>query len=217
MLPAFSTFAISAALLSLSDASPLALAPRDQDLKTFTNYRADLGETFTYFAPNWPTCGNDHTMTDLNMWTTIDVNVRPDCDTVIDSICSAAVKEASRPGQMRSLTAKSGTCQGFILFSQRTLADPLDYDICVGNFQSITKTCMLIGEGKNYASDKHQAGVQNVFHNPKQTPPSTYTWTAATNWNLYPGYMMGPPGYFGDISNVIDAGSIKPDGSYTSG
>lgn len=202
MAPHLGLFSLLASL-AVTNASPFSLSPRG-GLSTYVDHREDLGVDLTYFAPDWPTCANDHTLTDIGLSTTITVNVRPDCDNVIDIICKAAAAEASVPHDqqwMYSLGHTEGTCEGHIMFSQWQLADPLDYPTCVAGFQSITETCILMDDPnvKNYASDKHQFGVKNIFHNPQGGSPTLRKWNAATGWNLMPGYMMGPPNVFGAV------------------
>ncbi len=203
MSPLFGVFSILATLI-VTNANPLIHSPRGRDLHTYVDVRDDLGYSITSFAPNWPTCGNDHTLTDIGLKTTVTVDVRADCDTVIDQICKAAAKEATDPAYSRfiyPIKATQGACEGHILFSQVTLADPLDYATCQRNFQSITETCMLIDPSvKNYASVGFQFGVQNIKFSPPDLGPSLPHWTASTRWNLMPGYMMGPVGVFGDVN-----------------
>jgi len=83
------------AALALTNVT-LTLSPRGKDLNTITTYREDLGVTFINFAPNWPTCGNNKNLNGIGLSTTITVQVRPDCDTVIDKICVAADAMAKR-------------------------------------------------------------------------------------------------------------------------
>ncbi len=208
------------AALALTNASPT-LSPRGKDLNTIVDHRPDLGGDLINFAPNWPTCGNDKNIKSIGLSTTITVKVRPDCDTVIDKICVAAAAMASRKPYefMIQLSHTEGTCEGHMLFSYRTLSDPLTYDICVRNFQSITNTCMLMDDPtvKNLAAVGEQAGVQNILWNPTADDSATYQkWSATKVWNQMPGYMMGPKGYFGKVVGH-DSSDITADGFLKAG
>ena len=200
---------------TFTNAKPFTLFSRGGGDNTVVDSRSN-GDVFTDYAPNWPTCGNDHTLTDTGISTTITVNVRPDCDTVIDTICKAAVIEYKSGSYMSSIGHTTGTCEGHIMFSQATLADPLDYATCAKSFQSITETCMLTGDStvKNYAAVGSQFGVQNIHHNPASygNQPTFPIWSASSRWNLVPGYMMGPPGVWGSVYGK-DATDILPAGS----
>ena len=224
MAHSFKVFSLFAAL-AVTNASPLTLSPRGNSPHTIVNYREDLGETFTDFAPNWPTCGNDYTLTDTGISTTITVNTRPDCDAVIDILCQAADRQAKYQATIPNedkflyqLGHSNGTCEGHILFPQTSLADPFDYNTCVTSFQSITNTCMLMGDPNvphNYAAVGKQFGVQNIHHNPGGNTPTMGTWSASTVWNLMPGYMMGAKGVFGDVVEN-DATDVQADGTVKS-
>ncbi|KAL8716597.1 MAG: hypothetical protein Q9225_006087 [Loekoesia sp. 1 TL-2023] len=160
----------------------------------------------TVFAPDWPTCADHPAFEPFGK--TSAIAVRPDCDTAIDVVCKIAVADYSKGRRMRNLKASFGTnnsCETHILFSQPKLADPLDYDGCVKSFQSITTQCMLLGDAK-YASPGQQAGVVNVIYTQDGGAGySTYPMMKASNlYNLKPGYMVGPPDYFGGESYGTD-------------
>lgn len=156
----------------------------------------------TVFAPNWPTCSDDGAIKNP-FGTTAPISVRPDCDSAIDLVCKVAVADYSKGRQMRNLKATSGSpnaCEVNILFSQPKLADPYDYPTCVAGFQDITTHCMLLGDqNAKYAATAQQAGVANVIYTQDGGGGnSTYPMMKASMiYNLKPGYMAGPPGYFG--------------------
>lgn len=198
------------AAISFTYAIPTTLSERG--LKTWTYAHPETGDTYTHFAPNWPTCGNDKTLSGegpISLSTTKTVNVRPDCDNVINAICNVAVAQAKLGGSYYGLGYTFGTCEGHMLFSQVT---PITYEACVSDFQTIPNTCMLMDDPtvKNYASVGKQFGVKNIYHNPSYGSDSV--WNAATDWNRLPGYMMGPPGVFGDVDGR-DISDFNADGS----
>ncbi|KAL8833551.1 MAG: hypothetical protein Q9170_004206 [Blastenia crenularia] len=161
----------------------------------------------TVFAPDWATCANDDSLKQP-FGNTASIAVRPDCDAAIDVVCKVAVSDYSKGRQMRNLKATSGagsSCEANILFSQPKLADALDYDSCVKSFQGITTLCLLLGDAP-YASPAQQAGVTNVIYTQDGGPGnSTYPKMMASNlYNLKPGYMVGPPNYFGGVSYGTD-------------
>lgn len=218
MPPIYSLTSFVAAL-SIASATPT-LSLRGQALNTIVNYH-NLGEDFINFAPNWPTCANDKNLYDIGLSLSATVNVRPDCDTVIDKICIAAEAMANMSSTtqfMYQLGHTEGTCEGHIMFSHVKLSDPLTYDICAQNFQSVTNTCMLLDPTvKNYAKLQYQAGVQNIFYDPAaDNSPTFWKWSASTVWNAMPGYMMGPLGCFGTVISH-DSDDIQVDGTLKPG
>ena len=73
----------------------------------------------------------------------------------------------------------------------------MSYAACTQAFQSITETCMLMGDPSdhNSASVGKQFGVRNVFY---QSVASGEDWTASNMWQpTMPGYLIGPPGVWG--------------------
>ncbi|KAI4122807.1 MAG: hypothetical protein LQ338_005598 [Usnochroma carphineum] len=156
----------------------------------------------TVYAPNWATCANDDSIKNP-FGSTAPISVRPDCDSAIDTVCKVAESDYTSGRQMRNLKAHSGNtdaCEVNILFSQPKLADTFDYNTCVQGFFGITTLCMLLGDANaKYAATAQQAGVTNVIYTQDGgAGNSTYPLMKASNlYNLKPGYMAGPPGYFG--------------------
>lgn len=102
------TFALLTALTLVAvNATPLALESRDRVTMVWDRD----GEKWTIFAPDWPTCANDHRLTDAILIPShpSNVTVRPDCDDVIDIICRAADREARRPKESQNMTSVSYT------------------------------------------------------------------------------------------------------------
>lgn len=201
-IPVILTFC---AILATTTSTPSIHSPRSHTLSSFTTVaNKDTGTVSTNFAPNWPTCANDRLLSTLNPNPTSTVYVRPDCDAVISEICTAAAWEAANDVFMSSIGHRNRSCEGHILFSQSRLADPFDYATCVRGFQSVTETCILMGDPtvRNYAEVGRQAGVMNVFQNPEGGQAGNPVWRAGTAWNLMPGYMMGSPTWFGAVLGV---------------
>lgn len=70
---------------------------------------------------------------------------------------------------------------------------------------------------KNFAAVGEQAGVQNMLWNPSADDSAVYwKWSASQVWNVRPGYMVGPPGYFGKVVGH-DSSSITVDGTLKAG
>ena len=80
---------------------------------------------------------------------------------------------------------------------------------------------MLMGDStvKNYAATGKQFGVQNIHHNPPSfgNQASFPIWSAGTKWNLYPGYMMGPPNVWGRVYGKDAADILPADGQVQAG
>ena len=179
-------------LLSLATAIPTTLSARDDHPSML--WTCGPGCAHTVFDDAQATCGSDKTLERLS--TTVTVNVQPDCDQVIDTICKASDQliQASRP--MVNLAHTVGTCEGHLLFEAVTAdQSTMSYAPCVKSFQDITSTCMLMGGAKNAAGVGKQFGLENVFY---QLLPSGDDWTANNQWvQNKPGFLMGPPGVWG--------------------
>ncbi|KAL9597674.1 MAG: hypothetical protein Q9219_005001 [cf. Caloplaca sp. 3 TL-2023] len=163
----------------------------------------------TIFAPDWATCANDDSVKGP-FGSTSALSVRPSCDTVINIVCRVAVDDYSKGRQMRNLVASSdgeNPCQASILFSQPKLADTFDYEGCVKDFQKITTACMLLGDDNaKYAANAQQAGVMNVEYTAEGGASNTAypKMKASDRFNYKPGYMVGPPNYFGGVGYGTD-------------
>lgn len=173
------------ASITIIHTTPLAISPRDEN-----------------FSSNLPTCGNEPALTDgepIALSTTITVNTRPDCDTVINEICNTAVAQAPTGGYY-GINATSGTCEGHMLFSQPYR---ITYQACVKACQKITETCILIDpKVDNAAKVGNQFGVMNVIPDVLPTPTRDGVgFEAGANWNDGPGYMIGATGVFGIVGD----------------
>ena len=211
-------------LVAFAAASAVSWPLSARSRRTQTQYSPDDGDFYVNFTPDYPTCANDVNLQDSvgDYASKTNVTVRPDCDVVIDYICAAVDAMAHRPPQnadMTSLTFSKSTCAGLILFpANKKLDTPIDYASCVSSFQSITKTCMLLdgSAGQNYASAGQQAGVMNIFHQFNNPSPGS-RWQVSSAWGAMPGFMMGPPNYWGPVhaspaQNVARNGSIDYGG-----
>ncbi|KAL8931035.1 MAG: hypothetical protein Q9208_000137 [Pyrenodesmia sp. 3 TL-2023] len=131
------------------------------------------------------------------------ITVQNDCDTAINIVCTYAFNDYQANRQMNNIKARAGEgfpCEATILFSQPKMADPFDYASCVANFLDITTKCSLIGASTaKWAAANQQAGVRNVIYTPEGLGVnSTYPRMKASNvYNHFPGYLIGPPDYFG--------------------
>ena len=210
---------ISIALIATCAAIPHDLLTRDDGVKTYSVNNKGFG-WFTYFAPTWPTCGNDAYIT--NLLSTAEksaakqsVYVQPDCDNVIDMICRASSIEAGRytdTQPMRPIGYVDYTCEGHIMFpNTREFVEGFSYQACQSGFQGITEMCMLINDPNNkhnYASQGVQFGVMNVLSTNGLT-------TDGDEWVLNPknqvmGFMMGAPHTFGTKVNAA-VGEVMAD------
>ena len=79
--------------------------------------------------------------------------------------------------------------------------DRLTYDDCVAHFQSITINCMLIAEGRS-AKEGFQAGVRNILNITAGEDGLARNSKFKALDGIGPGYTVGPPGYFGNVSAV---------------
>lgn len=220
---------LSRAILSLlasslapTHASPHSLYPRAPDGTPTTAIDAGTLEgKIIYFSPDWPTCGNDHYLTDLGLKTTTEVAVRQDCDPVIETICTTAIaqmKFADLDNSLSNVVYTVGTCEGHLLFPDPENVAAFTKDECVAAFQSVSTMCMLLdqpGQWDRYGSVGSQFGVKNVNHRPRGEGIDPTIWVAPQSTALQPGYMLGPPGVFGTVigknANGFNAdGSLKP-------
>lgn len=167
-----------------------------------------------YYKASRPTCGNDDKLSGapLGLATTIEPEVRRDCDNVINQICNIAAVQAASKSVVFDLSATVGTCEGHFLKGTAN-GHTVDYKTCVEGFQSVTTTCMLMGDPNvpdNEAELGLQFGVINVLYN-----LTNAEWEGSTMHNELPGYMMGPPEVFGpvggnDVGDFDERGTLKP-------
>ena len=216
------------ATLSLASSTPL-LTGRDFKNKgnIYVTDRPVVNEPpteFISFGDKWPTCANDKLLQGIGVSTEGQkVNTKTDCDAVINKICNAVDNVVKNSQSPNWLSHNEGSCEGHILFGHNTFGEPLNYTICVENFQRITETCMLIDDNiENHASDGQQAGVLHVYYNPQSLPH----WTADTSEHFdaqMPGYMMGANGTFQGLRNpgqyihTYDSDCIQANGTLLTG
>lgn len=179
--------------------------PRGNDPAT---YNTNGG---TVYAPNHATCVADDSLK-TPFRGTGPITVRPDCDGAISRVCTVVAAQYAKGNQMNNIRAKSdgnGSCEATILFSQPKLADPVDYDQCVSVFQWITVGCMLPQRGSS-GTPGAQGGVVNVEYTAEGGPDNTTypLMKASDHFNYGPGYMVGPPGYFGGYSYGEDVSGL---------
>ncbi|KAL9030833.1 MAG: hypothetical protein Q9196_001087 [Gyalolechia fulgens] len=165
----------------------------------------------TVYAPNGQTCAAESSIKNP-FGNTDPIAVRPDCDSAIEIVCRATMADYLKARQMQNLRASVGVgnkCEATILFSQPKLADPFDYASCVTSFQMITIECMLIQRGSD-GSPGQQGGVVNVEYTADGGSwNSTYPMMKASDrFNNKPGYMVGPPAYFGNRSYGVDVSGL---------
>ena len=191
MSPHSSFLTIIPFLLTLATAIPTSLETRDD--RPTGPWTCGPQCSHVVFDPAQATCANNKYMKQFS--TSVTVDVRQDCDPVINTICKAADKLAQGSNSMTNLVHTAGSCEGHMLFSS-SKADPktVNYDSCVQAFQGITESCMLMGDPSvhNSASVGKQFGVQNVVY---QEVASGNNWlTGNTYQQTDPGYLMGPTG-----------------------
>ncbi|KAL8909857.1 MAG: hypothetical protein Q9171_004844 [Xanthocarpia ochracea] len=145
------------------------------------------------------------------------VNVQPNCDNAIHAVCSLFSIQAPKNYATYTATAPNSddpeACQVHLVGYGLTNNLPINYTSCVEGFQSITIDCMLLNYGK-YAIENLQAGVRGVYIEPPQNvsngflTPTDVTITAPGL--LSPGFLVGPPAYFGDVRAPIGRVSVLP-------
>ncbi|KAL9597412.1 MAG: hypothetical protein Q9219_005165 [cf. Caloplaca sp. 3 TL-2023] len=142
------------------------------------------------------------------------VVVKPWCDNAISTVCGTAVSALANYDHLINLKAfgvppsRLGSCEVNLLFYEPYPSFPFTYDICVEAFQSITIDCMLIGYGK-HAGKNHQAGVRGVVYNENGEDGSAENPMFAALEPTSPGFMVGPPDAYGNIS-AVDLTHIVP-------
>ena len=82
------------------------------------------------------------------------------------------------------------------------------------DFQSITIECMLVGSGR-FAWEGAQAGVKGItYHADGQDSSVSNPIFTATGAGGSPGYMVGPPSWYGNLS-VPDVSSSIPNNGFS--
>ena len=181
MFPYLTFLATLPLLLTITSAIPTTLNARDD--RPTDQWTCGPQCSHTVFDPDQATCANNKYLKSFS--TAVTVAVRPDCDTVIDTICKAADKLGQSSAPATNLVHSVGSCEGHMLFSTAT-ADPkeVNYSACVQAFQGITESCMLS------ASVGKQFGVRNVMY---QAVSSGENWLAGNSYQqTAPGYLIGP-------------------------
>ena len=145
------------------------------------------------------------------------VLVQPNCDIAIDAIC-AQVPLGVINTPYASYVATAGTndtdpgsddtpdpCQAHLVgLGQYNLLKLVDYDTCVKGFQNITIDCMLLDYGV-HAKRGMQAGVKGVqITYPEPAYASRADMEIRSIGLLDPGFLVGPPGYFGNVNLDVE-------------
>ncbi|KAL8938058.1 MAG: hypothetical protein Q9211_003389 [Gyalolechia sp. 1 TL-2023] len=137
-----------------------------------------------------------------------DVTVKPYCDNAVSTVCNTAVEALAGSANLSNFKATGippprgrGACEVNLLFSEPRPTFRFNYSACVEAFQSITIDCMLIGYGK-HAGKGHQSGVRGVLYNPEGDDNSSTNPMFSALDATSPGYIVGPPGSYGEIFAV---------------
>lgn len=207
---------LAVASLCTIHATPLALISRSPRIIVENDFGSSASGVS--FDPNSASCPSD-----VGGWGVITadstadftgaVNVRPDCDNVINSICNVVnmwhATNAAR-GSLGSLYHTDHSCEGHFVVKTvdhkgRIYGNTVDYRTCVAQFQSIALRCMVVGE-----SDAAVAGAQYGAVNARYLRSSG--WQKGNdnpeNQNTDPGYLMGPPGIFKGLQDSTDSSTI---------
>ena len=146
------------------------------------------------------------------------VLVQPNCDVAIDALC-AQVPLGVIDTPYATFVATAGTndtdptsddtpdpCQAHLVgLGENNLLKLADYDTCVQGFQNITIDCMLLNYGA-HAIKGMQAGVKGVqieFPDPANASLPDDIKIRSIGL-LDPGFLVGPPGYFGNVSLDVE-------------
>ncbi|KAL8941600.1 MAG: hypothetical protein Q9216_002151 [Gyalolechia sp. 2 TL-2023] len=160
------------------------------------------------YAPYHATCADDPSIKNP-FGMTSPITVKNDCDTAMSRVCGYAVANFQKNEAVNDIRAAYGDgpnkCEATLLFPAPRLAEPITYDVCIGVFQSITVGCMLVQPG-SVGTPGQQAGLVHVEYTANGGAwNTTYPRMKASNFGNYnPGYMVGPPKYFGNYSYGID-------------
>ncbi|KAI4281559.1 MAG: hypothetical protein L6R38_003606 [Xanthoria sp. 2 TBL-2021] len=158
---------------------------------------------------------------------TASVKVQPNCDIAINALCSLAplkdppmVYATYTAIGPNNSAADPEACQAHLVGLGKSNLLEFNYATCIQGFQNITIDCMLLNYGKR-AKKGMQAGVRGVLI---EFPPLPANGSKVgeegflppknvsihPNPILDPGFLVGPPGYFGDVSAIIAGGLDVP-------
>lgn len=155
-------------------------------LSIFTLLRPSHAER-TEFPASPATCANANA--DLPY-----VIVQPVCDLAISAICNVTVAlnaNLTSLDRYRAVTdVGPGSCEAQIIFPEPRPTFIWDSGVCVKAFQDITINCMLLRR-KWSAPVGQQAGISGVVFDEELGFSALNT--------AGPGYLVGPPNYYGDI------------------
>ncbi|CAO1603320.1 hypothetical protein XANCAGTX0491_006908 [Xanthoria calcicola] len=188
-----------------------------------------LGQQFPAvpFARENSTCVSENQQLYDTFGDTATVKVQPNCDVAINALCSLApLKDPPMVYATYTAIGPNNTaddpdaCQAYLVGLGRSNLLEYNYDTCVQGFQNITIDCMLVGYG-NRARRRRQAGVRGVLIEFPPLPangskPGDAGFVAPRNVSIHPnplldpGFLVGPPGYFGDVSAIITGGLDIP-------
>ncbi len=138
------------------------------------------------------------------------VIVQPLCDTAIGVICNVTVNLYANSSSLDRYRAIGeyglGSCEAQIIFPEPRPTFAWDVAKCVEEFQQITINCMLLRRRWSAKEPGQQAGISGVAFDDELG----FSALDATG----PGYLVGPPSYYGDIGavNLTDLvpGNAKP-------
>ncbi|KAL8904472.1 MAG: hypothetical protein Q9207_003236 [Kuettlingeria erythrocarpa] len=126
------------------------------------------------------------------------VIVQPLCDTAIEVICNVTVDLNANSSSLDRYRAVGeyglGSCEAQIIFPEPRPTFAWDIDTCVKAFQKITINCMLLRRRWSAKEPGQQAGLLGIAFDDQLG----FSALDATG----PGYMVGPPAYYGDIGAV---------------
>ncbi|KAL9001446.1 MAG: hypothetical protein Q9169_000021 [Polycauliona sp. 2 TL-2023] len=180
----------------------------------------------TIYSRDIATCAANDTKISNTFGETEYVLVQPNCDAAIDAVCRGApllmanISYATYTATASSRQTRPDSdddpepCQVHLVGLGTSNLLRLTYATCVAGFQNITVNCMLLNYGA-YAKRGAQAGVKGVqisYPSPPQgaPEPGDEGFKAPTDvfirslGLLDPGFLVGPPGYFGNVSLPLE-------------
>lgn len=188
-----------------------------------------LGQAFPAvpFVRGNSTCVSENAQLYDTFGKTASVKVQPNCDIAINALCSLAPLK-DPPMVYATYTAigpnnsadDPEACQAHLVGLGRSNLLEFDYASCVQGFQNITIDCMLLNYGRG-AKKGLQAGVRGVLIEFPPLPANGSKagekgFVAPKNVSIHPnpildpGFLVGPPGYFGNVSAIIVGGLDVP-------
>ncbi|KAL8670880.1 MAG: hypothetical protein Q9168_004611 [Polycauliona sp. 1 TL-2023] len=155
---------------------------------------------------------------------TATVKVQPNCDAAIDAVCGQVPLGFVNKPAYATYKATAGSndihpgtkdapeaCEVHLVGVGSADLLRLSYTTCVQGFQNITVNCMLLNYGAQAQKGK-QAGVRGVTIAYPPAPNATSPQPGSSDYVpptdvaigkiplLAPGFLAGPPGYFGDVN-----------------